>query len=53
VPVEGEVVAHAADRRALHESARRFRASHPDVRTFIFFAGDAIPEGLAVSLASL
>ena len=43
---------HAADRSALHEMARSFRADHPDARVFIFFAGDPIPEGLAVSLAT-
>lgn len=52
VPVEGGVVAHATYRRALHEIARGFRAGHPDARVFIFFAGDPIPEGLAVSLAA-
>jgi len=52
VPVAGQVVAHAVDRSALHEMARSFRADHPDARVFIFFAGDPIPEGLAVSLAT-
>lgn len=52
VPVEGEVIAHARERRALHEKARAFRSTHPAARLFIFFAGDPIPEGLAVSLAN-
>ncbi len=52
VPVEGDIVAHATERSALHELARGFRAGHPDARVFIFFAGDPIPEGLAVSLAA-
>jgi len=52
VPVEGDVVAHASDRNTLHEMARTFRATHRDARVFIFFAGDPIPEGLAVSLAT-
>lgn len=52
VPVEGELVAHATERRALHAMARRFRADHPDARVFIFFAGNPIPEGLAVSLVA-
>lgn len=52
VPLEGDVVAHAPDRRALHDMARRFRANNPEARIFIFFAGDPIPKGLAVSLAS-
>ena len=52
VPLEGDVVAHATDRRVLHKMARDFRAGHPDARVFILFAGDPIPAGLAVSLAA-
>jgi hypothetical protein len=52
VPLAGDVIARAADRRALYQTARRFRAAHPDARLFIFFAGDPIPEGLAVSLVA-
>jgi hypothetical protein len=52
VPVQGEVVAHASDRSELHDMARIFRAAHLDARLFIFFAGDPIPEGLAVSLGA-
>jgi len=51
VPLEGDVVAHAVDRRALHDIVRRFRVNNPKARIFIFFAGDPIPKGLAVSLA--
>ena len=52
-PLEGKVVAHGADRKALHEMARHFRSRNPNARVLIFFAGDPIPEGLAVSLASV
>ncbi|HXQ21734.1 MAG TPA: hypothetical protein VN812_08670 [Candidatus Acidoferrales bacterium] len=52
VPLEGDVVAPATDRRALHEMARDLRAGHPDARVFILFAGDPIPAGLVISLAA-
>jgi hypothetical protein len=52
VPVEGEIVAHGKDRRSLHEQARAYRDAHPRAHLFIFFAGDPIPQGLSVCLAS-
>jgi len=52
VPLAGDVVVHARDRRAFDQQERTYRTAHPGERLFVFFAGEPIPEGLAVCLAT-
>lgn len=52
VPLAGDVVVHARDRGVFDQEERAYRMAHPEQRLFVFFAGEPIPEGLAVCLAT-
>ncbi len=49
-PTRGVVVAHSRDRAALVKPTQSVHQQHPGVKTFAFYAGPKIPEGLVVIL---
>ncbi len=49
-PIQGVVLAHSPDRAALVEPTRRVHLQQPGVKTFTFYAGPKVPEGLVVIL---
>lgn len=49
-PVRGIVVGHARDRKDLVEPTRQLHTRNPAARTFVFYTGAKIPEGLTVVL---
>ncbi len=48
----GMVLGHGgdADKDSLVQEAKKFRAGHPQVVTFLFWTGQLIPEGVGVIL---
>jgi hypothetical protein len=51
VPLAGEVIAHSPGKQEVYQAVKAYLVRRPTARTFIFFAGDPIPEGLGVALA--
>ena len=51
VPLAGEVITHSPDKQEVYQAVKAYLARCPTARTYIFFTGDAIPEGLGVALA--
>ena len=49
-PIRGVVVAHDRERSALVESTHNLHIQKPEVKTFVFYAGPKVPEGLVVVL---
>ena len=49
-PTRGAVVAHGFDRQALVQPTQRLHTQKPAGKTFAFYAGPKIPEGLVVVL---
>lgn len=49
-PTKGVVVAHGNDRESLVQHTRKLHMQNPNVKTFVFYAGPKIPEGLVVIL---
>ena len=49
-PTRGTVVAHGFDRQALVQPTRRVHTQKPEGKTFAFYAGPKVPEGLVVVL---
>jgi len=49
-PTNGIVVAHAHERESLVQPTCRLHIQKPDVKTFVFYAGPKVPEGLVVVL---
>jgi len=49
-PTKGAVVASSNDRESLVEPTRRLHTQKPGVKTFVFYAGPKVPEGLIVVL---
>lgn len=47
---KGRVLAHHADKRRVIEAHLAFIASHPGAKTYQFFVGPVIPEGVTVVL---
>jgi len=47
---KGRVLAHHADKQRVLEDPLAFIASHPAAKTYQFFAGPVIPEGVTVVL---
>lgn len=52
VPLAGEVITHSPDKQEVYQAVKAYLARRPTARTFIFFTGDPIPEGMGVALAS-
>jgi len=49
-PTKGVVVAHGLDRETIVEPTSRLHMQKLGVKTFVFYAGPKIPEGLVVVL---
>jgi len=49
-PTKGVVVARGGERGSLAEPSRRLHTQKPGVKTFVFYAGPKVPEGLVVVL---
>ena len=51
VPLAGQVITHSPDKQEVYKAVKAYLMQYPTARTFIFFAGDPIPEGAGVALA--
>jgi hypothetical protein len=51
VPLAGQVIAHSPDKQEVYKAVKAYLARRPTARTFIFFTGEPIPEGVGVALA--
>ena len=51
VPVAGQVITHSPDKQEVYQAVKAYLAQRPTARTYIFFTGHPIPEGLGVALA--
>ena len=51
VPLAGEVITHSPDKQEVYQAVKAYLARRPTARTYIFFTGNPIPEGLGVALA--
>jgi len=51
VPLAGQVITHSPDKQEVYQAVKAYLARCPTARTYIFFTGDPIPEGLGVALA--
>jgi len=49
-PTKGVVVAHGLDREKIVEPTSRLHIQKPGVKTFVFYDGPKVPEGLVVVL---
>ena len=49
-PTQGIVLAHDAARGKLVASLQQLHQTEPGTKTFVFFAGPKVPEGLSVLL---
>ena len=51
VPLAGEVITHSPDKQEVYQAVKAYLAQRPTARTYIFFTGAPIPEGLGVAPA--
>jgi hypothetical protein len=51
VPLAGQVITHSPDKQEVYKAVQVYLARRPTARTFIFFTGDPISEGVGVALA--
>ena len=51
VPLAGEGITHSPDKQEVYQAVKVYLARCPTARTFIFFTGNPIPEGLGGALA--
>ena len=49
-PLAGRVIAHSQEKETVVTTGVQYRKQHPDVLLFLFYAGEKIPEGVAVLL---
>jgi hypothetical protein len=49
-PLKGIVIAHGVERDALVQPCIQLYDQEPNVKTYAFYAGDIVPEGMAVIL---
>ena len=49
-PLAGRVIAHSQEKETVVETGVQYGKRHPDVRLFLFYAGEKIPEGVVVLL---
>jgi hypothetical protein len=49
-PTKAVVVAHGVDRETVAEPTSRLHMQKPGVKTFVFYDGPKVPEGLVVVL---
>jgi hypothetical protein len=51
VPLAGQVITHSPDKQEVYQAVKAYLVQRPTARTYIFFMGTPIPEGLGVALA--
>jgi hypothetical protein len=51
VPLAGQVITHSPDKQVVYQAVQAYLVRRPTARTFIFFTGEPIPEGVGVALA--
>jgi len=51
VPLAGQVITHSPDKQEVYQAVKAYLAQCPTARTYIFFTGNPIPEGVGVALA--
>jgi hypothetical protein len=51
VPLAGQVITHSPDKQEVYKAVKAYLVQYPTARTFIFFTGEPIPEGVGVALA--
>jgi len=51
VPLAGQVITHSPDKQEVYQAVQAYLGRRPTARTFIFFTGEPIPEGVGVALA--
>ena len=51
MPLAGEVITHSPDKQEVYQAVKAYLAQRPTARTFVFFTGEPIPEGVGVVLA--
>ena len=51
VPLAGQVITHSPDKHEVYKALPTYLVQYPTARTFIFFTGEPIPEGVGVALA--
>jgi len=49
-PLAGRVIAHSQEKETVVETGVQYGKKHPDVRLFLCYAGEKIPEGVVVLL---
>jgi hypothetical protein len=49
-PLAGRVIAHSQEKETVVETGVQYGKKHPDVRLFLFYAGEKIPEGVVILL---
>ena len=49
-PLAGRVIAHSQEKETVVATGVQYRKQHPNVQLFLFYAGEKIPEGVAVLL---
>jgi hypothetical protein len=49
-PIKGIVIAHGTERDALVQPRIQLHEQEPNVKTYAFYAGDIVPEGVVVIL---
>ena len=49
-PLAGRVITHSRDKETVVETGVQYGKKHPEVRLFLFYAGEKIPEGVVVLL---
>jgi hypothetical protein len=49
-PLAGRVIAHSPEKETVVETGVYYGQKHPDVRLFLFYAGEKIPEGVVILL---
>ena len=51
VPLAGQVITHSPDKQEVYKAVKAYLVQYPTARTFIFFAGDPIPDGVGIALS--
>ena len=49
-PLAGRVIAHSQEKEIVVEAGVQYGQKHSDVRLFLFYAGEKIPEGIVILL---
>jgi hypothetical protein len=52
VPLAGQVITHSPDKQEVYQAVKAYLEQRPTARTYIFFTGNPIPEGLGACLPS-